>query len=185
MNINFDKPWLKNYPEGVSSNINFDEYSSLVDMFEKTCNRFSSNKAFTNFGVSFTFKEIYQKSTNLASFFQNELNLSQGSRVAIMMPNILQYPISTFGILKAGLIVDNINPLYTSRELEIQLIDSKSETIFALTSNNNVKSNKLHFMNEPVIALFEASDNRKRKKSPPMMPINLGQNLPWKFKLYN
>ena len=62
---------------------------------------------------------------------------------------------------------------------------SKSETIFALTSNNNVKSNKLHFMNEPVIALFEASDNRKRKKSPPMMPINLGQNLPWKIKLYN
>ena len=55
MNINSDKPWLKNYPEGVSSNINFDEYSSLVDMFEKTCDRFSSNKAFTNFGVSFTF----------------------------------------------------------------------------------------------------------------------------------
>ena len=132
MNINSDKPWLKNYPEGVSSNINFDEYSSLVDMFEKTCNRFSSNKAFTNFGVSFTFKEIYQKSSNLASFFQNELNLSQGSRVAIMMPNILQYPISTFGILKAGLIVENINPLYTARELETQLINSKSETIIIL-----------------------------------------------------
>ena len=132
MNISTDKPWLKNYPEGVSSNINFDEYSSLVDMFEKTCNRFSSNKAFTNFGVSFTFKEIYQKSSNLASFFQNELNLSQGSRVAIMMPNILQYPISTFGILKAGLIVENINPLYTARELETQLINSKSETIIIL-----------------------------------------------------
>ena len=132
MNINFDKPWLKNYPEGVSSNINFDEYSSLVDMFEKTCDRFSSNKAFTNFGVSFTFKEIYQKSSNLASFFQNELNLSQGSRVAIMMPNILQYPISTFGILKAGLIVENINPLFTARELETQLINSKSETIIIL-----------------------------------------------------
>ena len=132
MNTNSDKPWLKNYPEGVSSNINFDEYSSLVDMFEKTCNRFSSNKAFTNFGVSFTFKEIYQKSSNLASFFQNELNLSQGSRVAIMMSNILQYPISTFGILKAGLIVENINPLYTARELETQLINSKSETIILL-----------------------------------------------------
>ena len=127
-----NKPWLNNYPKGVSSTINFDEYSSLVDMFEKTCDRFSSNKAFTNFGVSFTFKEIYQKSSNLASFFQNELNLSKDSRVAIMMPNILQYPISTFGILKAGLIVENINPLYTSRELETQLIDSKSETIIIL-----------------------------------------------------
>ena len=132
MKTNLNKPWLKNYPDGVSSNINFDEYSSLVDMFEKTCNRFSSNKAFTNFGVSFTFKEIYQKSSNLASFFQNELNLSQGSRVAIMMPNILQYPISTFGILKAGLVVENINPLYTARELETQLINSKSETIIIL-----------------------------------------------------
>ena len=132
MSINSNKPWLKNYPEGVSSSINFDEYSSLVDMFEKTCDRFSSNKAFTNFGVSFTFNEIYEKSSNLASFFQNELNLSKGESVAIMMPNILQYPISTFGILKAGLIVENINPLYTARELETQLINSKSETIIIL-----------------------------------------------------
>ena len=144
MNINSDKPWLKNYPEGVSSNINFDEYSSLVDMFEKTCNRFSSNKAFTNFGVSFTFKEIYQKSSNLASFFQNELNLSKGSRVAIMMPNILQYPISTFGILKAGLIVENINPLYTARELETQLINSKSETIIILENFAHLIEKILH-----------------------------------------
>ena len=132
MSTNLNKPWLKNYPEGVSSNINFDEYSSLVDMFETTCNRFHSNKAFTNFGISFTFNEIYQKSLNLASFLQNELNLSKGSRVAIMMPNILQYPISTFGILKAGLIVENINPLYTARELETQLLNSKSETIIIL-----------------------------------------------------
>ena len=132
MNLNHNKPWLKNYPEGVPSNIDFDEFSSLVDMFEKTCDRFSSNKAFTNFGVSFSFKEIYEKSSNLASFLQNKLKLSKGSRVAIMMPNILQYPISTFGTLKAGLIVENINPLYTSRELETQLIDSKSETIIIL-----------------------------------------------------
>ena len=132
MNNNTNKPWLNNYPKGVSSNINFDEYSSLVDMFDKTCDRFSSNKAFTNFGVSLTFNEIHQKSSNLAFFLQNVLNLPQGSRVAIMMPNILQYPISTFGILKAGLIVENINPLYTARELETQLFNSKSKTIIIL-----------------------------------------------------
>ena len=122
----------RNYPKGVSSNINFDEYSSLVDMFDKTCERFSSNKAFTNYGISLTFKEIFEKSSNLAFFLQNELSLPKGSRVAIMMPNILQYPISTFGILKAGLIVENINPLYTARELETQLFNSKSETIIIL-----------------------------------------------------
>ena len=71
MNINSDKPWLKNYPEGVSSNINFDEYSSLVDMFEKTCNRFSSNKAFTNFGVSLTFKDIFYDNNKLILAFVN------------------------------------------------------------------------------------------------------------------
>ena len=116
--MNINKPWLKNYPKGVASTINFDEYLSLVDMFDKTCKRFSSNTAFTNFGISLTFNEIYTKSSNLASFLQNELKLTKGSSVAIMMPNILQYPICTFGILKAGLIVENINPLYTIRELE-------------------------------------------------------------------
>ena len=71
--MNINKPWLKNYPKGVSSTINFDEYLSLVDMFDKTCKRFSSNTAFTNFGISLTFNEIYTKSSNLASFLQNEL----------------------------------------------------------------------------------------------------------------
>ena len=127
-----NKPWLKNYPKGVNATINFDEYDSLVHMFESTCDRFKSKKAFTNFSVSLTFGELFNKSSNLAVFFQKKLNLKKGSRVAIMMPNILQYPISTFGILKAGLIVENINPLYTQRELETQLNDSGSETIIIL-----------------------------------------------------
>ena len=95
---NVSKPWLKNYPEGVKEDITFDEYSSLVDMFDKTCDRFQSKKAFTNFGKSISFNEIYIKSQNLAKFLQNDLKLEKGSRVAIMMPNLLQYPISTFGI---------------------------------------------------------------------------------------
>ena len=127
-----NKPWLKSYPIGVSSTINFDEFTSLVDMFNKTTKRFKNNNAFTNFGVSLTFDQIYNNSSNLAAFLQNKLKLSKGSRVSIMMPNLLQYPISTFGILKAGLIVENINPLYTERELETQLINSQSETIIIL-----------------------------------------------------
>ena len=127
-----NKPWLKSYPKNVSSEISFDQYSSLVDMFDKTCNQFKSNIAFTNFGVSLTFDEIYEKSNNLSNFLQTKFNLNKGSRVSIMMPNLLQYPICTFGILKAGLIVENINPLFTARELETQLINSKSETIIIL-----------------------------------------------------
>ena len=144
MNINNDKPWLKNYPKGVSPNINFDEYSSLVDMFNKTCERFSSKNAFTNFGISLTFNDIFEKSSNLAFFLKNELNLPNGSRVAIMMPNLLQYPISTFGILKAGLIVENINPLYTARELESQLLNSQSETIIILDNFAHLIEKILH-----------------------------------------
>ena len=127
-----NKPWLKSYPDGVSSNIDFYEYKSLVDMFEKTTQRFNNKKAFTNFGVSITFNQVSSYTNNLAAFLQNKLNLPKGSRVAIMMPNLLQYPISTFGVLKAGLIVENINPLYTERELESQLINSQSETIIIL-----------------------------------------------------
>ncbi|SVC39172.1 uncharacterized protein METZ01_LOCUS292026, partial [marine metagenome] len=78
MNIK-NKPWLKNYPKGVSSEIEFAEYSSIGDMFEKTCKRFTSKVAFTNFGVSLTFNELHEKSLNLASFLQNELKLSKGS----------------------------------------------------------------------------------------------------------
>ena len=118
MNVNINKPWLKNYPQGVNANIQFDEYSSLIDMFDKTCDRFNTKTAFTNFGVSLSFLEIYKKSETLGAFLQHTLELKKGSRVSIMMPNLLQYPISTFGILKAGLIVENINPLYTERELD-------------------------------------------------------------------
>ena len=127
-----NKPWLKNYPTGISPEIHFDEYSSLVDMFNKTCKQFNQKIAFTNFGIKMSFKELEDKSCALASFLQNILKLSKGSRVAIMMPNVLQYPICTFGILKAGLIVENVNPLYTQRELETQLKDSQSETIIII-----------------------------------------------------
>lgn len=127
-----NKPWLKNYPQEVSSEINFEEYSSLVDMFNKTCKRFNQKTAFTNFGIKMSFNELEDKSNALASFLQNVLKLSKESRVAIMMPNVLQYPICTFGVLKAGLIVENVNPLYTQRELETQLKDSQSETIIII-----------------------------------------------------
>ena len=124
-----EKIWLKSYPKGVPSEINLDEFSSLVDLFDKTCERFNEKTAFTNFGVKISFNELRSRSENLSSYFVNELKLKKGDRVSIMMPNILQYPMTTFGILKSGLVVDNINPLFTPRELKAQLNDSGSETI--------------------------------------------------------
>ena len=124
-----EKIWLKSYPKGVPSEINLDEFSSLVDLFDKTCERFNEKTAFTNFGVKISFSELRSQSEKLSSYFINELKLKKGDRVSIMMPNILQYPMTTFGILKSGLVVDNINPLFTPRELKAQLNDSGSETI--------------------------------------------------------
>ena len=124
-----NKYWLKSYPKGVSSEINLDEFSSLVDLFDQSCNRFNKKTSFTNFGVKISFSDLKTLSESLSSFLINNLKLQKGERVSIMMPNILQYPITTFGILKSGLVVDNINPLFTPRELKAQLIDSGSETI--------------------------------------------------------
>ena len=124
-----EKAWLKSYPEGVPSEISLNDFSSLVDLFDKTCERFNNKIAFTNFGVGISFNQLKNYSENLSSYFLNDLKLSKGDRVSIMMPNILQYPISTFAILKTGLVVDNINPLFTPRELKSQLNDSGSETI--------------------------------------------------------
>ena len=124
-----NKYWLKSYPKGVSSEINLDEFLSLVDLFDQSCDRFNKKTSFTNFGVKISFSDLKTLSESLSSFLINNLKLQKGERVSIMMPNILQYPITTFGILKSGLVVDNINPLFTPRELKAQLIDSGSETI--------------------------------------------------------
>ena len=119
-----DKPWINSYPVGVSPNIQTNEFSSLVDMFDKTCDQYAEKPAFTNFGKSLTFNQLKANVNSLTAFISNQLKLEKGDSVAIMMPNVFQYPICVFGILKAGLIVENINPLFTARELETQLKNS-------------------------------------------------------------
>ena len=88
-----EKIWLKSYPKGVPAEINQDEFSSLVDLFDKTCERFGEKTAFTNFGVKINFKQLKSHSENLSSYFLNKLKLNKGDRVAIMMPNIYNIPL--------------------------------------------------------------------------------------------
>ena len=142
------KIWLKSYPEGVSAEVSLDEFDSLVDLFNKTCDRFGEKTAFTNFGVEVSFQKLKVLTESFASYLTNELNLKKGDRVSIMMPNILQYPVCTFGILKAGLIVENINPLFSPRELKNQLVDSGSETIILV---ENFASNLEQIISETSI----------------------------------
>ena len=123
-----DKPWLKNYPEGTPDELEFDP-RTLVTLLDDAESEFSEVPAFTNFGVSITTKEVEIKSKQFAAYLQKDLGLKKGDRIALMMPNLLQYPVVIFGALRAGLIVVNVNPLYTSRELKHQLKDSGARVI--------------------------------------------------------
>ncbi|MCX7125236.1 MAG: AMP-binding protein [Gammaproteobacteria bacterium] len=125
-------PWLEHYTHAVPDTVNPDLFTSIAAMFEKYAEDFSDRPIFTSFGVSLTYHEMKKEVRDFATFLQQELKLKKGDRIAIMMPNILQYPVAIFGALKAGLIVVNVNPLYTARELALQLNDSGAETIVVL-----------------------------------------------------
>lgn len=124
-----DKIWLKEYPPGVSDEIDIHQYSSVADLLEKSIESYRNLVAYECMGVEFTYDDLDRNSQDFASYLQNVLGLNKGDRVAVMMPNLLQYPIAIFGILRAGLVVVNVNPLYTPRELEHQLIDSGARAI--------------------------------------------------------
>ncbi|MCC5867595.1 MAG: long-chain-fatty-acid--CoA ligase [Gammaproteobacteria bacterium] len=127
-----EKPWLQSYPEGVPETIDPDSIPSLNALLDEACSEYRDLPAFTNMGHTLTYGELDQKSRYLASFLQHHAKLSKGDRVAVMMPNLLQYPIAIHAILRAGFVVVNVNPLYTPRELEHQLRDSGARAIIIL-----------------------------------------------------
>jgi len=119
-----DFPWFKNYPQGTPHEIGAYEYDSLIDMFDTACEKYGDKIAFENFGKQLTFRELQQHVTSFAAYLQVELGLKKGDRIAIQMPNLLQFPIAFFGAIKAGLIAVNTNPLYTPPEMKHQFIDA-------------------------------------------------------------
>ena len=129
MNPAADRIWLHEYPKGVPADIDPGAYASVVDLIERSCERFRDRPAFENLGVTLTYGDLDRLSRDFASYLQHVIGLNKGDRVAVMMPNVLQYPVAIFGILRAGMIVVNVNPLYTPRELEHQLDDSGARAI--------------------------------------------------------
>jgi long-chain acyl-CoA synthetase len=126
------KPWLKSYPAGVPELINPNQYASVVELVDDSCSRFADKPAFTSMGRTITFAEYEQLARDFAAYLQNVAGLKKGDRIALMMPNVLQYPIALYAALRAGLTVVNTNPLYTARELEHQLSDSGARAIVIL-----------------------------------------------------
>jgi long-chain acyl-CoA synthetase len=127
-----ERPWLKSYPKGVPAEIDVNEYTSIPAILLSACARFNQRPAFENMGKVLSYAEIDDLSARFAAYLIHDLKLKKGDRVALMLPNVLQYPIAIFGVLRAGLTVVNTNPMYTARELKHQLVDSGASAIVVL-----------------------------------------------------
>ena len=123
-----EKIWLQSYPPGVPAEISISHFSSLVDLFEESCRKYADKVAYVSMGREMTYRELDSLSRDFAGWLQAK-GFKKGDRVALMMPNLLQYPVALFGTLRAGCAVVNCNPLYTPRELEHQLKDSGATAI--------------------------------------------------------
>src|SRR5215831_10769729 len=126
-----EKIWLKHYPPGVPTEVDYGQYRSIGELFDASVAKYSSSPAYTNMGGTISFGDLGRMSRAFGAWLQAR-GLAKGARVAVMMPNCLQYPVCVFGILGAGCVVVNVNPLYTPRELEHQLKDSGAEAIVIL-----------------------------------------------------
>ncbi|NDP64390.1 AMP-binding protein [Polaromonas sp.] len=127
-----DKPWLAQYPAGVPAEIDIHQFASLKDVLAASCVRFADLPAYQSMGTAMTFRQLDDASCAFSAWLQKVAGLKRGDRVALMMPNLLQYPVVLFGVLRAGMVVVNVNPLYTPRELKHQLIDSGATAIVVL-----------------------------------------------------
>ena len=122
------------YPEGIETEIDLSKYASILDVLDEACTRFADRPAFSNLGKTITFKELDLYARDFAAYLQNQLGLKPGERIAIQLPNTLQYPIALFGAMRAGLVVVNTNPLYTEREMRHQFQDSGVKALVVLAN---------------------------------------------------
>lgn len=129
-----DKIWLSNYPDGAESEIDYGNYQNVMDVFDSACARFADRPAYHNFGVTITYGQLDKMSADFAAYLQNHTDLKPGDRIAVQLPNVIQYPVVVFGAMRAGLVVVNTNPLYTKRELDHQFNDAGCKALVVLAN---------------------------------------------------
>jgi long-chain acyl-CoA synthetase len=134
MVMDFEQFYQDKYPAGVSLNVDLDKYSSMVDVFDQAVNKYADRPAFSAVGATLTYRDLDTQSRNFAAWLQNKTDLKPGDRIAVQMPNVSQYPVVVFGAMRAGLIVVNTNPLYTTREMEHQFNDSGAKALVVLAN---------------------------------------------------
>lgn len=126
--------WTDKYPEGIAAEIDPDQYPNVQAVLKLSCQRFADKPAFTNLGKTITYGQLYEQSGHFAAYLQQHTDLQPGDRIAVQLPNVLQYPVVVFGALRAGLVVVNTNPLYTAREMEHQFNDSGAKALICLAN---------------------------------------------------
>ena len=126
--------WTDKYPEGVAAEIDPDQYPNVQAVLKQSCQRFADKPAFTNLGKTITYGQLYELSGHFAAYLQQHTDLKPGDRIAVQLPNVLQYPVVVFGAMRAGLVVVNTNPLYTAREMEHQFKDSGAKALVCLAN---------------------------------------------------
>lgn len=153
-----EKVWLKHYDDGVPAEINPDCYDSLVDLFDRSCKQYSAQTALMNMGSTMSYQALAEKSLAFASYIQQDLGLKKGDRLAVMLPNCMQYPVVIFGALRAGVILVNVNPLYTPRELEHQLNDAGVDALVVMANFADTVEKALPNLNIKHIIVSELGD---------------------------
>jgi len=127
--MDFEQFYQDKYPAGVPREVDLNKYKSMVDVFEQSVKKFADRPAFSAVGATLTYRDLDTQSRNFAAWLQNKTDLKPGDRIAVQMPNVSQYPVVVFGAMRAGLIVVNTNPLYTTREMEHQFNDAGAKAI--------------------------------------------------------
>ncbi|MFZ1908389.1 MAG: AMP-binding protein [Burkholderiales bacterium] len=169
-----EKIWLKSYPEGMPAEIDVRAYASLKEILEKSCERYRDLPAFSNMGTTITYGQLDAMSRSFGAYLQQVKGLSKGDRVALMMPNLLQYPVTLFGALRSGMTVVNINPLYTPRELQHQLEDSGAKVIVVLENFAHTVQRALEKTPVPHVVVTRIGDLLS-------FPMGLAANLAVKY----
>lgn len=150
--------WKDKYPAGIASEINPDQYPNIQAVLKESCQRFADKPAFSNMGKTITYGELYELSGTFAAYLQQHTDLQPGDRIAVQLPNVLQYPVVVFGALRAGLVVVNTNPLYTAREMEHQFNDSGAKALVSLANMAHLAEQVLPKTGIKTVIITEVGD---------------------------
>lgn len=159
-----DRIWTQHYPPGVSQEISYDKYSTILDIFEEACRRFADKPAYSNMGATITYGELDTLSANFAAYLQNHTNLKKGDRIAVQMPNLIQFPVVVFGAMRAGMVIVNTNPMYTAREMEHQFNDAGCKALVALANFGDLIQEVLPRTGIETVIITEVADMQKPLK---------------------